>query len=472
MSVSFPDPYPNECLYSILSRDIAIHRYSNPLRSIEKNYGTSNRNAFGDLVSLPTSLDRLVSNLPKWQAYDVDEIINGHTLYKLMVFGRKKAYQTDIFEAMKSDGASTLKLMNGFKAFRQGKSRLLYCEDCVRNDRELYGEAYWHREHQASGIWVCPYHDTVLNVADVRNGRYFEHNGFINAERYLRSSPKYSAAICIKSTFEREFLSRMSSVILQMLTLDDNTSLEQTGGYLKEYLLSSGLYLSNSRIALSRLTSDLERYISIDFLDRVGYSASVRARPYAWVGNLVRNCETVANPIVYALMFAYLDLSITEFLDAGRTPLNTERVFQILHAPANNSNNTPVASVDISNLSMSDEAIALRVPETVEHIKQSDKKHGRFVRASFNAIIKELDVLSQLNNRRSRYPLTFAAIKESEEGKLDFCLRRVERTFSSLVQNGEKITKSILITRAGIRIEDYHNEKIVDLIDKLINRRL
>jgi len=48
--------------------------------------------------------------------------------------------------------ASTMKSQVGLK----------YCPTCLIEDRKGSGEAYWHRSHQADGVFVCHIHATTL----------------------------------------------------------------------------------------------------------------------------------------------------------------------------------------------------------------------------------------------------------------------------------------------------------------------
>ena len=44
---------------------------------------------------------------------------------------------------------------------------LKYCPLCVQEDRDKYGEAYWHRKHQIRNMLVCPKHHSYLEESDV-----------------------------------------------------------------------------------------------------------------------------------------------------------------------------------------------------------------------------------------------------------------------------------------------------------------
>ena len=47
------------------------------------------------------------------------------------------------------------------------KARLRYCLLCSREDRERYGETFWHRCHQLRHINVCPIHGCYLQDSNV-----------------------------------------------------------------------------------------------------------------------------------------------------------------------------------------------------------------------------------------------------------------------------------------------------------------
>ncbi len=46
-------------------------------------------------------------------------------------------------------------------------SKLKYCPLCVAEDRECYGEAYWHRKHQIRNMSICTKHKCLLIASDI-----------------------------------------------------------------------------------------------------------------------------------------------------------------------------------------------------------------------------------------------------------------------------------------------------------------
>jgi hypothetical protein len=75
-------------------------------------------------------------------------------------------------------------------AERQAKQRgLMLCLDCAEEDRQTYGEPYWHLVHQIPEVHVCPKHRAFLVAPMPQDSRRFgvEHLNpvprFIDAEK-------------------------------------------------------------------------------------------------------------------------------------------------------------------------------------------------------------------------------------------------------------------------------------------------
>ena len=49
----------------------------------------------------------------------------------------------------------------------EGEQYLKFCPMCAREDREIYGEAYWHRKHQIRNMNICAKHKCRLKESSV-----------------------------------------------------------------------------------------------------------------------------------------------------------------------------------------------------------------------------------------------------------------------------------------------------------------
>ena len=71
---------------------------------------------------------------------------------------------------------------------------LKFCPLCLEEDRNKYGEAYWHRHHQIPGILVCLKHEIALLDSQVLIGADSIHYHGASLDNCLTNSPiKYSS---------------------------------------------------------------------------------------------------------------------------------------------------------------------------------------------------------------------------------------------------------------------------------------
>lgn len=133
----FTDPYPNELLFSALSR---YHFYSGNRSTKDTNYDLY---GVGTIYLHDDDLDKMIENLDG--TYNRKDMIFNHTFFPLNYF-----YEKDI-------------IYKNAYTFIAG-NQMHYCPDCLKNDIEKYGEPYFHREHQFVDNLICPIHRTVLKL--------------------------------------------------------------------------------------------------------------------------------------------------------------------------------------------------------------------------------------------------------------------------------------------------------------------
>jgi hypothetical protein len=157
----FPDPYPDELLYS------ACARFGD--RSGYANVATAARELFGNQIaniSFPNRLAHLISILPTGHQYTVDKLIDDHTLLRFYSPFISAQRARVIRQEMAGDQENRIHSRLGINAGRlRVPSKLRFCPDCVMADRNTYGEAYWHRVHQLPGIEICPDHAVYLELS-------------------------------------------------------------------------------------------------------------------------------------------------------------------------------------------------------------------------------------------------------------------------------------------------------------------
>ena len=158
MMVQFPAFYPDELVYSLLARyyvrtgylaysyaaeDLYVHKYTVPDMEFINELKTDAATAIAKLEPM-------------------ERIIEKHTMFaeygRFLPKERKmKAYRDLI--AMHGNYNNLLSVP---KRRTETGRFLRYCPECAKQDRKLYGETYWHRNHQITGVSVCPAHGCYL----------------------------------------------------------------------------------------------------------------------------------------------------------------------------------------------------------------------------------------------------------------------------------------------------------------------
>jgi len=157
----FPDFYPDELIYSTLSRYYSKSGYTSYIFVAEDLY--EKRTVKPDIEFLnpltKITFDIITQNI-SWE-----RVIKNHTMFPyyarfLHKDRRNLAYQSLL--EMKGNFYNLLAIP------KNKETRYLrYCPLCVNEDREKYGETYWHRSHQMIGVNVCSMHGCYLISSDV-----------------------------------------------------------------------------------------------------------------------------------------------------------------------------------------------------------------------------------------------------------------------------------------------------------------
>ena len=163
----FPEPYPDELLYSLLARyyvksgylsfayaveDLYVHPYTRP----DIEFINELRPEVLKLLSRKCSLETLIQNNTMFPSYG-----------RFLPGERKREAYNALLE-MHGNFNNLLSLPKN----QRGNGRFLrYCPVCAGEDRKRYGQAYWHRGAQIQGIEICVKHGCCLKESAVSMNR-------------------------------------------------------------------------------------------------------------------------------------------------------------------------------------------------------------------------------------------------------------------------------------------------------------
>lgn len=179
----FPDPYPDELLYSTCARLQDRMLYPNKETINAELFGSRGLSA---IIALPSHLEYLVSHLPPTTTYTVDEIIDNHTLLPYYTPFLPAERVKRLREEMSRPKGSSIHSMSGIAPCNmRALDWLRFCPLCALDDRKQFGECYWHRLHQIPGILVCPTHHTFLENSSARARNRIYTGIYVSAEQSI-----------------------------------------------------------------------------------------------------------------------------------------------------------------------------------------------------------------------------------------------------------------------------------------------
>lgn len=307
----FPDPHPDELLYSVCARFSDHVGYQRPQLVMLDLFGTENAIA---AVTFPSHLDYLIEHLPPGSTYTWKYLIEEHTLLPFYsVFlppERVRLIQIDIRGAL----GLTAHMHAGISASRIPlPRRLRYCSLCIVEDRKQFGESYWHRIHQLSGVEVCPIHYTYLQDSSVHAGNTKNKHNFVSAESalhmHMHKMDLFEQSVChdeVSSNIAQDayWLHREHPLPQDPMALKDR--------YLKR-MIELDLATPSGMVRISLLMQKFLNYYSPKRLEHL-HCNFVEGSNENWLSRLARHkypCS--AHPLYHILLIRFLGYDIESF---------------------------------------------------------------------------------------------------------------------------------------------------------------
>lgn len=157
MNMIFPEIYPDELVYSWLARYVVYSGYPMDsrlsLELFEKKINGMPKYFIGQFKS---GMQEIIE-----KQYSINDLIFNHTMYPAYVHFMPLEKKKDFLRCLKNNNGGLANLLpitskNGNKTYMQ------YCPLCVKEDRQKYGETYWHRIHQIPHVQYCLKHGCLL----------------------------------------------------------------------------------------------------------------------------------------------------------------------------------------------------------------------------------------------------------------------------------------------------------------------
>lgn len=306
--------YPNELLYSYVSRYHLLSGRTNFRKTGAQLFGRSNR--VERVIDLPSQIgilhERALNSL------SVDRIINLHTLYPYYESFLTLEQSQVVYRRMEKleKGAAPHRFAGLASSMVKSNKKLKLCPVCIKEDIDRVGEPYWHREHQLPGVIVCPTHNVHLHdqcpaceatLCDLNKNGYtiaptFCINGHTLTDGRLNNNYDY-------------FLIAAES--MRFLDRTYNVTLPQIKEKFPDLLIESGLKrFTKNILPYDTLLEKFNERFPNKTLEAIGVPVPTTSRK--WIQTVFSQTTTKLHPLCFILMMLFLSKTIQHFLKAAK----------------------------------------------------------------------------------------------------------------------------------------------------------
>lgn len=299
----FPNPYPDEILYSVLARYSIRSGMTSRQAIAESIFGKTSARA---VMELPFNLRALGLNLPVGGTLTAESIIRNHTLYPFFTAflstERADAVQQMMME---ENGASVYMTAGAFGGRVPLNTHMRYCPACWTDDLACYGERYWHRIHQVPLITTCPHHGCFLIDSAVKV-REFNPQVYIAADMVDMDGNKIEEEECTSASWQ------IARDLLMLFDIElPQKSVEWFAAQYREQLKNTGYANLNGRVYWENVISDFVQCYGEPLLD--DYRSNVMKQGQGnWIREITHMDGRPAHPIRHVLFSRFLGIPLEE----------------------------------------------------------------------------------------------------------------------------------------------------------------
>lgn len=321
MIAYFPEPYPDELFYSIMARYIQ-HTCGKERKISLSPVVRNTRDLFSKLLcnKLTEEAENILGGHTGYRSFLLE-----HTLIKYYIRFFPSARQEELLYQLCENPKEVTKTFTARS--QKGKTRVLrYCPACAKEEREQYGEAYWHCTHQIPELDACKKHKLKLLDSDIP----------LTSDCWMPQTAEESitSMTSIQVTGEQmKFAEYVIDCYAQPLEISDShdyaaffrTKLKETGYFIPvgQYLRISGLAVDINQFILSSDLSFIEPITKVRISKALQFQSN-----YASVILLISYFlgiapEELAKPFVQHENIEEYEKALALFVSIGKSYMET-----------------------------------------------------------------------------------------------------------------------------------------------------
>ncbi|MED3652692.1 TnsD family transposase [Heyndrickxia sporothermodurans] len=310
----FNTPYPDELFYSICAR---FHKRSGNIHekaTIEDLFSSRSITAS---AFLPSGINALIANLPPFAVYTAEQFIVNHTLYPFYTAFLSPKQAEQVYKSMLSNDGKDIYVRSGINASDIPQVKFFrFCKQCFESDMEKYGEPYFHRFHQVSGIECCLEHYTPLYNSSVLTSGGGKHRFEFPTTENCVASENTNVLNSIPEAVTEKYIVHLKELVSPIRTLLNkrfvNKELQWFGEKYTNALISKGLAYYSQRVK-----QDDWREFFLEKYDPsvLGIFHSSITGKGDWLSMIVQKHRKSFHPIRHLLVMSALEMSVEELFN-------------------------------------------------------------------------------------------------------------------------------------------------------------
>lgn len=249
-----PAPLPDELGISLLARYLRNWGYVDRGGLARQVFGTANRVLHGACTPGLTALGQSLRHRGQSTGH---QFLRRHTLVPYLLSSTPLAAARATATRVATVDVRSLHALLHLQAFDSVfVSHLQFCHVCVATERYYYGEPYWHRLHQVTGIAHCPTHGHRLFSSEVPFiATSLEQ--LAAASTALRTRSSFAK---VEPLFGQELEACFTKRVVESLERRQFGT-QQQRFLIRRRLLRIGYSTLGQRVAATRVSQDLEEFL-------------------------------------------------------------------------------------------------------------------------------------------------------------------------------------------------------------------
>ncbi|NRD76568.1 TniQ family protein [Bacillus sp. BRMEA1] len=307
----FNTPYPDELFYSICAR---FHKRSGNVYEKATIKDLFSSRSITASAFLPSGINALIANMPPFANYNAEQFIINHTLYPFYSAFLPLRQAEEIYQSMLSNDGKDIYVRAGISASGIPQIKFLrFCKHCYEIDMAKYGEPYFHRLHQISGIECCLEHYTPLYNSSVLTSGGGKHRFEFPTNKNCVASEESNVLNNISNKVRENYIAHLKELTPLVINLInkkfENKELQWFREKYTYALIAKGLAYYSKRVKQDDWREFFLGKYERSVLDIFHSSLTGKGD---WLSMIVQKHKNSFHPIRHLLIMSALDISVEE----------------------------------------------------------------------------------------------------------------------------------------------------------------